>query len=264
MPSLADTQRGFSAAVFASDPGSIRPWIRANGLSPERRLGLYRNNTFLGLSEALRDGFPVVHRLVGTEFFDALARSFVAEHPPRSGCLLDYGAEFPASIAGSELAASLPYLPDVARLEWAWHEAFHAAEAPAFGVAELAAVPPERHTQLSLRLRPSVRLLASPWPVLRIFHVNQPEYSGDPSIDLDRETGCRVLVLREGAEVLLHPLSAGEFACLERLSREGSLETAFEAAIRAEPGFDLPASLVRLMGLHVFNHPARFAGGALP
>jgi hypothetical protein len=262
MPSLAEIQGEFAAAVFGADLGDIRPWIRSNGMPPERRLALYRNNTLLGLAEALRDGFPVVHRLVGTEFFDVLARHFVAEHPPSSACLLDYGAEFPDGIAGFEPAASVPYLPDVARLEWAWHEAFHAADAPDFSVADLAAVPPERQAEVHWRLQPSVRLLASRWPVLRIFQANQPDYLGDPSIDLYRESGCRVLVLRDAAEVLLHPLSAGEFVCLEGLGKHGDLAPAFDAAISAEPELDLAASLTRLMTLRVFSHPNSFAVGA--
>lgn len=255
MLSLPELQRGFSAAVFADAPDTAPSWVKSQGLPPERRLAIYRNNTFLGLAAALRDGFPVVHRLVGTEFFDVLARHFVAGRPPRSGCLLDYGAEFAEAIADFPPAAALPYLPDVARLEWAWHEAFHSAAAPVFGLAELAALPPERHAGLRLRLQPSARLLASAWPVLRIFHVNQPDYPGDASVDLYRETGCRLLVLREGAEAVLHPLSAGEFACLDDLARDGDLESACSAARRAEPGFDPPASLARLMGLNVFCHP---------
>lgn len=251
MPTLLEVQRGISAAVFDGETGAL-PWIGENGWAAERRLAIYRNNTFLGLAEALREVFPVVAQLVGAEFFAALARHGVARHPPRSGCLLDYGAEFPGDIADFGPARDLPYLPDVARLEWAWHGAFHAPESAVFGLAELAALPPERRAGLGLRPRPGARWLASAWPVLRIFHVNQPGYPGDPGIDLYRETGCRVLVLRDGAEVALHPLSAGEFACLGSLARDADLERALRAGQGIEPGFDPAASLARLLGLNVF------------
>lgn len=253
MPTLRDIQRDFTAAVFDQD-ASVLSWVRANGWTAERRLSIYRNNTFLGLTEALRDGFPVVERLVGGEFFAVLARCFVAQCPPRTGCLLDYGAEFAACIAEFEPARALPYLPDVARLEWAWHEAFHAVDSPVFGLADLAALAPERRARLRLRVRPGVRLLASAWPVLRIFHVNQPGYPDEAGIDLYRETGCRVLILREGAEVGLQPLSVGEFACLDNLAREGDLERACHAGLAAEPGFDPAASLARWLDLKVLCH----------
>ncbi|SMF97629.1 Putative DNA-binding domain-containing protein [Methylomagnum ishizawai] len=253
MPTLLEVQRGVSAAVFDGDATTL-PWIRENGWAVERRLAVYRNNTFLGLIEALRAVFPVVRRLVGGEFFAALARHGVAWHPPRSGCLLDYGAEFPGDIEAFDPARDLPYLPDVARLEWAWHGAFHAPESTVFGLAELAALPPRCRAGLRLRPRPGAAWLASAWPVLRIFHVNQPGYPGDPGIDLYRETGCRVLVLRDGAEVVLHPLSAGEFACLDSLARDADLERALRAGPGAEPGFDPAASLARLLGLNVFCH----------
>lgn len=254
MPRLAEVQRDFAAAVFDNDT-AILARIRDAGLPAQRRLAIYRNNTWLGLAEALRDGFPVVHRLVGTEFFDAMAHRFVAAFPPSSGCLLDYGAELPSFIASFDAAASLPYLADVARLDWAWHESFHADDARCFGLAELAALPPESYAGLWLRLHPSVRLLESAWPVLRIFEVNQPGYDGEPTIDLRLEGGCRVLVAREGWEVIVHSLSVGENAFLRALSQAGELEAAFQAATAADPKFEPTAALSRLLRLNVFYHP---------
>lgn len=243
MPALHEVQARFAHAVFGHGEEVLR-WIRGNGLDPTRRLQVYRNNTEAGLAEALRETFPVVHRLVGDFFFQGMARAYLRRHPPASGCLLDFGGEFPGFIEGFPPAATLAYLPDVARLEWAFHSAYHAADAEYLTTAALQVVPTERYDALRLRLHPSIRLLASPWPVLRIFAINQPDYEGRETLDLRREGGCRVLAIRPDLDVALHPLELGEFAFLTALERDGDLGAAFASAAAIEPGFDLTRALL--------------------
>jgi hypothetical protein len=250
MPALPEAQRRLAAAVFEDD-AAVLAQVRVNGLEPARRLAVYRNNTLKGLALALADGFPVVRRLVGDEFFAAMARAFVRRHPPASGCLLDYGAELAGFIESFEPAAALPYLPDVARLEWAWHLAFHAEDAAPLRPEALQTAPPEQEGDIRLRLHPSARLLASAWPVLRIFEANQPGRDG--RVDLDRGTGCRALVVRPDLDVELHALQAGEFALLQALDRGCGLVAAFEQASAAEPGFDLTSALLRGFERGVFS-----------
>lgn len=257
MLSLRELQARFARAVFERDAGDF-PAIRGNGLDPARRLAVYRHNVCAGLTEALRDGFPVTNRLVGEAFFGVMAREFIRRHPPRSGCLLDYGAEFAGFVERFEPAAGLGYLPDVMRLEWAFHSAFHAADAPSLDPAALEAVPPERQASLRLRLHPSVRLLASRWPVLRIYEVNQPGFAGDGTVDLGREPGCRVLAIRRALEVEFHPLTAGEFTFLAALARNQELGPAFAEARADDPGFDPTAALLSGFGRGVFSQPLGF------
>ncbi len=93
-----------------------------------QRFNVYRNNVFAGLIEALRDSFPVVERLVGQEFFAALAQAYRHDNMPSSPVMMQYGAKFPDFLRRFEPVASLPYLPDVAQLEWLYSEAFHSAD----------------------------------------------------------------------------------------------------------------------------------------
>src|SRR6185436_9928463 len=78
--------------------------------------------------DALAAVYPVVQRLLGQGFFEYACDAFIRRHPPRSGNLHDFGAEFAEFLAGFEAASTLTYLPDTARLEWSWHVAFHAAD----------------------------------------------------------------------------------------------------------------------------------------
>ena len=125
MARWAERQQAFASALLDSNLPAPQGLVGPDGVQSERRFTVYRNNVFVGLTEALRAGFPCTARLVGEEFFMAMARIFAAAHPPGSPVLLHYGAEFPDFIASFPPAASLPYLADVARIERAATEAYH-------------------------------------------------------------------------------------------------------------------------------------------
>lgn len=242
MPSLREIQTAFAEGVLDGGPASLAGAVVERGLSGSRRLQLYRNNTFASLTEALAAVYPVVQRLVGDDFFRFVAARYIPEHPSRSGNLHDFGGQFAGFLAGLAETEGLPYLPDVARLEWAYHQVFHEADRAPLDPAALGRVPPEAYETLRFRLHPASRLVASPYPVLHIWQVNQEGFSGDPSVRLD-EGAARILVFRRGLEVELQALAEGEFALLQAFARDHSLTAAAEAALQAQPEFDLSVSL---------------------
>lgn len=244
MPSLLDTQTVFAAALFGGPETEAAGLLRGGALSPGKRLEIYRNNVFSTLRGALRDSYPVVHRLLGEAFFDHVATTFVQACPSRSGDLHDFGAEFADFLAGFPPCADYPYLPDVARLEWTCDRVFHAADHPRLDISRLAAIPDDAYPRLRLRLHPASGLLASPYPVLRIWQVNQEDYEGEPAVDLG-EGAAKVLVTRHDFVLELEGLPQGEFALLSHLNRGEPLGRAAEAALRADAGFDLGAALAR-------------------
>jgi hypothetical protein len=252
MPSLRELQIGFVEAVFGTTDTGFGALIRDNGLTGARRLQVYRNNTFTSLTEALAAIYPVVQQLVGEGFFRYAAHQYIRRYPSTSGNLHDFGGEFAGLLGTLPQAAQLAYLPEVARLEWAWHQVFHEGEGadggrgkdggPPLDLSALAGVPPDRYGELRFRLHPASRLLASPYPVLRIWQVNQAGYAGEAIVDL-AEGGVRLLVIRRGLEVELEPLSPGEFVLLDALAKDQAFGHACEAAIAAEPPLDLTACL---------------------
>ena len=141
---------------------------------------IYRGNVLANRRGTLRATYPVVCRLVGDAFFDEAAARYAGHAPSRSGDLHEYGDAFANFLEGYAHARSLPYLADVARLEWACHECYHAADAGAFDFAALARVPAERHAGLRFLLHPSTRLLRSSHPVAAIMEANQPDRDGTP------------------------------------------------------------------------------------
>lgn len=247
-PSLLELQRGFCRAVFDEDAVSLSllsPWIVDQGeLNLPERIAIYRNNTVTNLRQALRADYPVVERLVGADFFAFAANAFVAATPSTSGDINDYGVGFSEFLASFPAASGLPYLPDVARLERASAEVFVAADALPGDFSRLAALAPEHFLTLSFVLHPAIRLLASAYPIQRIWQVNQADFSGDDRVDL-RSGGDALLVRRQHDVVEIVSLTPGEYAWLDALRSGSCLAVATEAAFVAEPAFDLNTCLQR-------------------
>ncbi len=244
---LRELQAAFRTGILDDRPDAALALIGGAPDTAARRLALYRNNTLGSLAIALAAAFPVVERLVGPDFFRAAARRFVAEAPPQAPQLLAYGGDFPAFLDGFQPARSLPYLGDVARLEWARNEAWFAGEAARLTAADLASVPPDRLAARVLTLHPAVRLVASTFPIDRIWRVNQPEHETVARVDL-AAGGETVLVYRAaGGAVVQETLSPGGHALVAALADGQTLGQAAEAAVMAEPGLDLQARLAGLI-----------------
>ena len=246
MPGLRELQQQFAAGVLDPDHQAMEPSIRANGLTREQRLQIYRNNIFTSLTEALKATHPVVDKLVGDGFFRYAAHEFILRHPSASGDLEDFGAQFSTFLAEFPPAVELPYLPDVARLEWLYHEAYHAAEAAPLGIDRRAAIATADHERLCVGLHPAARLMRSRFPVLRIWQANQDDCTSDASISLD-DGGARLLIRRH-EDVEFVCLGATEYEFLRHLDNAAPLGAAAEAAISLQADFDLTSVLARFVG----------------
>ncbi len=246
MHTLRDLQLAFAAEVYGTVPTGLASALRVDGISGNRRLQVYRNNAFVSLSEALSDVYPVVQRLVGEEFFAQAAHAYIRRHPSRSGNLHDFGRQFARFLTSCPGVRSLRYLPDVARLEWAYHEVFHAPEVPPLDPMRLRDLPEHDYVRLRFKLQPASRLLASPYPILRIWQVNQEDYPGDQHVGLDT-SGERLLVIRRALEVRIEPLREGEFMLLRALKARRRFAEACDQALAVEPEIDLSALLQKLV-----------------
>jgi len=246
MRSLRELQAAFADALIAGD-ASAPAFATVPAEHAIERLAVYRRSVFANYRNALGATYPVVARLVGAPFFGAAVDAFVRAHPSTSGDLNVYGDAFAQFLERYAPAASLPYLPDVARLEWAQDEANRAAETEATPdevLARLAALAPESLPDVRLALAPACRLVASPYPVLRIWQSNQDGYAGDDPIALD-EGGDALLVRREAAGVTIERLAAAEYAWLEGLAQGATLGAAIDAAAQTGGAFDLTTALRR-------------------
>jgi hypothetical protein len=230
---LAELQREFMRALFDEAPAG-------GGIQVYRR-GVRANH-----AAALAATYPAVRRLVGEAFFTEAARVYGTEHSSASGDLDEYGDGFAAFLARYPHAASLPYLADVATLEWACHDSDRAPEASPFDFAALAAVPVQDHGKLCLALHPAVRLVASPHPIVSIHAANAPGRDGTPEQTSGAE---RALVRRERSHALVEACDAHEWRLLQGFARG---ETLLQAS-RGVPESLVPAALARWVSCGVIS-----------
>ncbi len=229
----AAAERAFHAALWQADPpaGLAAPDVDEIA----RRFAVYRNNVHHGLTRALAARFPVVERLVGAEFFAAMARVFLAAHPPRDPVLLHWGADLPGFLEGFPPVAHLPWLADVARLELARGRACHAADADPVAPAALATADPET---LRLRLHPSVELFVTPHPAVSIWAAQHPG-SARATVKADGPEQA-LIARRPDFAVVVEPLDAATHAVLAALAGGAPLA-------RAAAGTDPTAALALLI-----------------
>lgn len=245
-PSLAEIQNAFGVALL--DPGRpVPPGVVGPDHRPDtKRFAVYRNNVVHGLVNALQARFPVTSRLVGKAFFRSMARVYAATHLPRTPLLMHYGDDFPRFISDFAPARTVPYLPDVARLERAWSRAFHAAEASPVTVESLAGRNPEQLARSRLRLHPSLHLLRSSYPVATIWSAHQIAGDVIPPKIWEAED---VLVVRPQAEVRVHLLPQVGYEFIIELAAGSLVQDAAEAARARSASFDVGHHLVGLAGL---------------
>ncbi len=253
MPALRDLQAAFAAHIVGADRPDLAATVASNAITAEARLRIYRHHVFHSLASALGATFSTVQALVGEEFFRAMARAFVARELPSQPVLAEYGAGFADFVASYPSAAQLPYLFDVARLDWALNVAFHSPVGVRLGAAELSAIPTERLPTLRVALAPGTELVRSHYPIDRIWSASQPG-TGDETVDLDAG-GVRLAVMQRADDAGFAVLGEGEATLMEALRQGTTLEAAATAGLAAEVGFDVSVAFGRLLGLGVFAAP---------
>jgi hypothetical protein len=250
MPELLDIQRGLASSLHDADaaPRAER-WLMGDAVLIEQRLAIYRANVVAAVTKALGAAYPVVRQVVGEAFFDGLARACQRLVPSTSGDLFDYGAAFAGFLADFPHTQSLPYLPDLARLEWAVHRAYGAEDAQAWDQQALAQVAPDQQSAIHFDWAAGTAIVDSNFPIARVWLIHQPDFDGEFSVDGSvRECA---LVAREGFRVAVSALGAGDAAFIAGSMAGAALGASAEMALAAEPGFDLGRLLGRLMTSNV-------------
>jgi len=243
--------RNISATAFSA--GLLKPSVATpdgvigpNGKAADKRYNVYRNNVTVSLINAMTDIYPAILRITGEEFFRALAREYVRQHPPKSPLLFLFGEHFADFLTGFDHAKHLPYLADVARLERAWLTAYHAADAKPLDPAILSSVSPEQTGQLTFKAKPGTYIISSEFPVFTIYAMNRDLM---PLDTVDMSTGEAALVTRPDADVVVTPITSAETAFFDALLVDGlNLAHAAGTALEIDADFNINEALSKLFG----------------
>ncbi len=220
-------------------PKDLKDILRQDDIPLSERLKVYRNNIIGGISDMMIATFPIIKDLVGEKFLAGMARSFIMKHPPGQGCLNTYGAGFAEFLEDFGPTVTLPYLPDVARLEIACNEAYYARDDHPIAPEDIASTP--------LKLRSSATLLRSDYPLLAIHDFCLNGHEENETLNLG--TGGEMLMIyRPALEVQFVKLDAEEFKILSMIQNGKALTEAIEKF----PDFDFQSFLARHIRLETF------------
>ncbi|MEM1428024.1 MAG: DNA-binding domain-containing protein [Pseudomonadota bacterium] len=235
------SQSAFHEALL--DPARAVPegLTDPEGRPAGKRFDVYRNNVVASLSDALATGFPVIAKLLGPENFRALAVAYSRAHPPRSPLMMHMGGDLPAFLEGFEPLAKYGYMADVARLELALRDSYHAADAAPIAPDVLVTLGEAGLATARVALASAVRLVQSPWPIVQIWRFNM-EGGAQPQPGAEA-----ALVTRPGFDPKINALSPGGAVLVAKLRYGVALGPAAEAAAEAEPGFDPSSTIAALL-----------------
>jgi hypothetical protein len=240
----------FTAALL--DPDHATPSVVAGpkGKTATKRYNVYRNNVTVSLIDALAAVFPATQRITGLDFFRAMARFHVRATPPTSPLLLEYGRDFPDFIERYEYARSMPWLADVARIERAWLDAYHAADAEPMDPQLLAGIPAARLADTILTPHPATRIVRSKFPAVALFAANR---SDGPVGRIEATEPEDALITRPALEVMVRHLPPGSALFLTHLIAGESLGSAAATALARSTGFELPANIAGMIEAGAFT-----------
>ncbi len=248
MLQLRETQRAFAEAIVEGKYHAATAAMAADGVAL-RSVALYRRLIRTNYRQALAITYPVLLQFVGGRYFDILARGYLKAHPSISGDLFCYGQSLPTFLYKVQVA---PLLVELARLEWACHEVYQAADSPSLSQDRLQALASVDPSQVTFHLHAASRLLSFPVPVHRVWQALQPDASADVVVELplpEEETG--IVVSRGDGKVQVTPLAKSDYRLLEAMARGVDAASVERMAIESEPDFDFARFMTTVLSLHV-------------
>ncbi len=210
-PTLAELQQGLATLVLDGRDVGLERWVAVpTGVDVSTRLGVYTGGYPARLREALLEAFPAVAKILGDGSLASMVERY-RPHVPTGWCNLNsVGQALPNFLLSDRLAEELPFLPDLARLEWCVVECFHARIGEPYDLATTASWGLDDWARARIAFQPGVALVSSPWPIHELRAARERERS-DIDVDLVGRPQS-VWVYRQGFEVvteLLDEVEAG-------------------------------------------------------
>lgn len=231
MPTLRELQRALSAHIVAGHGPPLDALIRVPvGADPSARIAAYTEGYPARVTEALRESYPALANIVGDGSLAGLSQRYraVLRDEPRN--LNDVGADLPAFLRGDRLTEQLPFLPELAALEWAMTRSFHAPAGDRFDPIECKSWSLEDWQRAQIRFQPGLALLRSNWPLCALHATRNRQRD---EIDVDLERGCEcVLVYRRGFEVAVEAVPPREADAIEAFLADEPLADVAERLAR--------------------------------
>ena len=239
---MSVSQSDFVRAILDPDVAAPEGLVTPKGEPAEKRFNVYRNNVAVSLTEALEATFPLLVKSLGEDFFKAMASAFLRSHPPDSPLLMLYGDKMPGFLESFQPVQKYPYLADLARLELALVQSYHAADSLSVDPDSFGSIPPEQLMESTLSLAPSVHLIRSSWPIYQLWLFNT-----SPDAPKPQPAAEDIVVVRAEFDPIPRLLPSGGGAFIDALLRGESLNGAAEHAANDDKDHNLALTLSILL-----------------
>lgn len=246
--SLKKIQSIFAQSIYA-DENAILTKIKPSTIANNERLQIYKDNVLITLNQNLKAKYEAVCKLVDERFFKYVANEYIKNYHPTSGNLDEYGESFADFLRDFPATKELKYLPDIARLEWALHTAYFAADAEKIDSSALSKINPEQLGELHFTLHPSAQIITSAFPIEKIYLLAMG--LSEENIDIN-SGGENILVVRPEYKIEMMVIDNAEASFLTELESGKNLFQAFEDANAIDNNFDLGMALQKFLGNGVF------------
>lgn len=169
MSRLATLQKTVQQALLDNHARDLAFWLKTDKqLARHQRLNIYQQAYTSRLLRCLREHFPKLHLLLGTDLFHALGEAYLRCHPSTTFTLRDLGSEFSTFIKQSALSAK-DAMAALVDFECALLHAIDAKDEPSLSFEELQAIPQAHWPYLCFQFHPSLILWSSSWPMVGIW-----------------------------------------------------------------------------------------------
>ena len=233
-------QDAFTRALLRPDLPTPSDIIAPAHDSATRRFAVYRNNVIASLSDALETAFPAIRALLGDTNFRNIAGVYCRAHPPTLPIMQQFGADFGVFLDGFEPVKRFPYLPDIAKIEIALRQAYHAPDTSGDAAITLGTYTPDQIARARFTFAPAVQLIDSAYAIYDIWNK-----AHDPNYEITHQ-GQSIVILRPEFDPFPHLLSHAEHLFLRLMMDQSNLGDATERAHQHDPHFD-PSQILQTL-----------------
>jgi len=221
----------------------------------QRRFNVYRNNRMVSLIDNLRSTYPALRQLVGDEFFTAGATAFINVTPPTQPVMAEYGEGFGRFIMSLPNTRNMPFLNDIAQLEWQRLQAYHCRNAQVLNSSALAEVAPDTFLSMRFQCHPALHCLVSEWPIGAIWSICSEGSASEPNAhrDINMRDGESVVITRPHLDVLVNRIDHAAAIFLNALCSGETLGDSAELGLACDNEFNVGEHLTGLIALGAFS-----------
>lgn len=251
MLQTAKLQTVFKSALLQRNMRPVEDFVGTPGhISADIRTNVYQNNMYMSLMDVIENAFPTVRELIGHEPFRNTARQFVKDCPPTSGCLYEYGDEFPGFLKGFEPLKSLAYLPDVATLDWARNEVYYESDTTPFDSSLLVNMNDDDLCNTVFTLPQALRFVQSDYNLQDIWAMTYEDYQGE--VHVHAKKSC-ALIVRPQMSIDMYWLDDLHFDLYQALVTKQPIGQILDQLSKTHEDQDLQAALAFFIQHSIFT-----------